>query len=63
MNPTSDESTERAEALLTQVERLLEPSERIRARVIDEATMPLGGGVADGDLLLLDRYLCRLGVE
>ena len=37
--------------------------ERIRVRVIEEATMPLGGGVTDGDLLLLDRYLCRLGVE
>lgn len=35
---------------------------RVRARVLDAGTMPLGGGVIDEDLLLLDRYLCRLGV-
>lgn len=36
--------------------------ERVRARVLDEGTMPLGGGVLSEDLALLDRYLCRLGV-
>jgi len=35
---------------------------RVRARVVDAGTMPLGGGVLDDDLALLDRYLCRLGV-
>ena len=35
---------------------------RVRARVIDAGTMPLGGGVIDEDVALLDRYLCRIGV-
>lgn len=35
---------------------------RVRARVLEEGTMPLGGGVLADDLVLLDRYLCRLGV-
>ncbi len=35
---------------------------RVRARVLDEGTMPLGGGVRPDDLVLLDRYLsCSLG--
>jgi cytochrome c5 len=34
---------------------------RIRARVLDDQTMPLGGGVNENDLYLLDVYLtCRL---
>lgn len=36
--------------------------ERVRARVVAAETMPLGGGVLDDDMVLLDRYLCRLGV-
>lgn len=32
-------------------------TERIRARVIEDGTMPVGGGVAPDDLVLLDRYL------
>lgn len=35
---------------------------RVRVRVLEDGTMPLGGGVLADDLLLLDRYLCRLGV-
>ena len=35
---------------------------RVRIRVLEEATMPLGGGVPEADLVLLERYLCRLGV-
>ena len=31
--------------------------ERIRVRVIDEATMPIGGGVYEDDLVLLDIFL------
>ncbi len=35
---------------------------RVRARVLDDQTMPLGGGVTPDDLVLLDRYLsCSLG--
>jgi hypothetical protein len=34
---------------------------RVRDRVIQDGTMPLGGGVMEDDLVLLDRYLCRLG--
>jgi uncharacterized membrane protein len=30
---------------------------RIRARVLDEETMPVGGGVSAEDVVLLDRYL------
>jgi hypothetical protein len=31
--------------------------ERIRVRVLDEATMPVGGGVYDDDLVLLETFL------
>lgn len=31
--------------------------ERVRVRVIEEGTMPAGGGVTEDDLLLLQRYL------
>ena len=31
--------------------------ERIRVRVLEEGTMPLGGGVGEDDLYLLDVYL------
>ena len=35
---------------------------RVRARVLDEGTMPIGGGVYEDDLYLLDVYLtCELG--
>ena len=37
-------------------------SDAIRRTVIDDATMPMGGGVYDDDLELLDEYL-RCGVE
>lgn len=30
---------------------------RIRARVLDDQTMPLGGGISDEELLLLRQYL------
>jgi hypothetical protein len=33
---------------------------RIRARVLDQGDMPLGGGVSEDDLYLLERYLCAL---
>ena len=42
---------------------LVEWGVRVRARVLEEGTMPLGGGVLADDLVLLDRYLCRLGVD
>ena len=32
-------------------------AERIRVRVLEEGTMPLGGGVAEDDLVLLARLL------
>ncbi|GDX78378.1 hypothetical protein LBMAG42_01890 [Deltaproteobacteria bacterium] len=38
-------------------------AERVRARVLDDATMPIGGGVYEADLVLLDTYLtCTLGL-
>lgn len=33
-------------------------SGRVRARVLDDGTMPLGGGVIDDDLVLLEGWLC-----
>ena len=42
---------------------LVEWGPRVRARVLETGTMPLGGGVLAEDLVLLDRYLCRLGVS
>ena len=37
-------------------------ADRIRARVLDDGTMPIGGGVYEADLELLDVYLtCSLG--
>jgi len=30
---------------------------RVRARVLEEGTMPVGGGVSEDDLILLDRLL------
>jgi uncharacterized membrane protein len=36
--------------------------ERVRARVLEDATMPVGGGVFEEDRYLLDVYLtCTLG--
>ncbi|MCP4804135.1 MAG: hypothetical protein GY913_20145 [Proteobacteria bacterium] len=32
-------------------------SDRVRARVIDDESMPVGGGVYPEDLVLLERYL------
>ncbi len=32
-------------------------ADRVRVRVLDEATMPVGGGVSEDDLVLLDRLL------
>lgn len=32
-------------------------ADRVRARVLDEQTMPVGGGVNPDDLVLLDTYL------
>jgi hypothetical protein len=38
-------------------------AERVRVRVIDDGDMPVGGGVYDDDLYLLDIYLtCVQGV-
>ena len=35
---------------------------RVRVRVLDDGTMPIGGGVYEDDLYLLDTYLtCTLG--
>jgi uncharacterized membrane protein len=37
-------------------------ADRVRARVIEDLDMPVGGGVYDDDLYLLDLYLrCQLG--
>jgi uncharacterized membrane protein len=37
-------------------------AERIRIRVLEDETMPIGGGVYDDDQYLLDTYLaCTLG--
>lgn len=33
---------------------------RVRARVLNQGDMPLGGGVSQDDLILLERYLCAL---
>ena len=33
---------------------------RVRVRVLDQGDMPLGGGVSQDDLFLLERYLCAL---
>lgn len=38
-------------------EQVIEWYDRIYSRVLDEGTMPLGGGVPDDDLLLLRDYL------
>lgn len=34
---------------------------RVRARTLEEQTMPVGGGVLEEDRVLLDRYLCLNG--
>lgn len=34
---------------------------RVRARTLEEQTMPIGGGVLEEDRVLLDRYLCLQG--
>ena len=42
---------------------LIRKADRVRARVLVEATMPIGGGVHDTDLTLLDAYLtCTMGL-
>lgn len=38
-------------------------ADRVRTRVLVEATMPIGGGVYDTDLTLLEAYMtCTLGL-
>lgn len=37
--------------------QIAEHAARVRARVIDEGTMPVGGGLSGDDLAMLDRYL------
>ena len=34
---------------------------RVRARTLEDQTMPVGGGVLEEDRVLLDRYLCLHG--
>lgn len=38
-------------------QQVLDQADRIRARVLDERTMPLGGGVPDEELELLEAWL------
>ena len=35
-------------------------SERVRVRVLEQGDMPLGGGVSEEDLMLLDAWLCTV---
>jgi hypothetical protein len=41
---------------------LLRHGARVRARVLDEGTMPIGGGVPEDELARLDTYLSCVGV-
>jgi uncharacterized membrane protein len=41
---------------------MVDQAARVRVRVLEEASMPIGGGVYEADLSLLDAYLtCKLG--
>lgn len=45
------------------LEQAKSQSERIRVRVLDQQDMPLGGGVSEADLLLLDAWLCTVEAQ
>jgi len=43
---------------------VIEWQERIQVRVLDEQTMPLGGGVHDNDLEMLETYMnCSVATQ